>query len=569
VRAGMLRQLQLKAFREKVIHSPGKYVLVVGNPQTGMQNFPDLPGAAKEATEVTTKLTTYTYSPVPVIETGAKEILTALYARDYRILHLSGHGVFDYEVRESDDPCLNKKAKRVSGMVIGNDLFITPAEIRQMSVVPELAFINCCNLGKVDDSKIQNLPGLAANLGAELIGMGVRAVVAAGWAVNDEGARLFANAFYDAMLSGKNFGCAVRKARKTVFDNNPNDNTWGAYQCYGDPSFVLGNGGNTLKPAENYSFVLPCEAVIELNNLTAEACTVHESKLGSMQKRVQAIQDVLPQKWLSMGEILSALGQAWGELGQYDKAVEFLEKSLESNNGETTLKAIEQLCNFRARWAVQAFDHGRTSTATEQLKLAKADITKVIGMGDTSERWAIQGSVIKRHALILSKQIISDKGNADIKGQLISALKKIDESYKKASQLLTERNQKNDSYFLLNSSATKILLALLQQHSLNETKLQKSLELAHAASKEGDANDPCFWYAIAPVECKLLEGIADKSLPSRVDEIVKGYMGAKQRDGSPRELLSVKEHLDYLMTVTQAAESPLAETIRKIRDRLN
>jgi CHAT domain-containing protein/pimeloyl-ACP methyl ester carboxylesterase len=569
VRAGMLRQLQLKTFHEKIIHSSGKCVLVVGNPRVGMPGFPNLPGATNEAQEVVAKLTTYSYSPTSVIEKDAKEILTALYAQDYRILHLSGHGVYNYEVHESDDPCLNKKAKRVSGMVIGNNLFITPAEIRQMTVVPELAFINCCHLGKIDDHKVQNLPGLAANLGAELIGMGVRAVVAAGWAVNDEGARLFANIFYEAMLSGKNFGCAVQKAREAVFNNNPNDNTWGAYQCYGDPSFVLGDSNNFIKPAQAYSFFLPGEAVIELNNTTEEAYTADESKIESLQKRIQAIQDVLPLKWMNMGEVLTALGLAWGELGQYDKAVAFLEKSLESKNGETTLKSIEQLCNFRARWAVQTDGKGNNAEAIELLKHAEADIKKVIGIGKTPERMAIHGSVIKRRALIRSRQIRSGKGDDTAKAELISDLNTIAGSYGAATRLFKDKNQKADAYYLLNLSATEILLSMLQKSDMNEPALQSNLKKARTTSTEKDASEPCFWNAIATVECDLLDGLANKTLPLRVDEIVKGYIEAKQRDGSPREFLSTKEHLDYLMTITEAAGSEMTASLRKIRDQLN
>lgn len=570
VRAGMLRQLQLKTFREKVIHSSGKCVLVVGNPQIGMHNFPDLPGAAKEAAEVTAILTSKTYSPTSVIEKSAKEILTALYAQDYRILHLSGHGVYDYEVRESDDPCLNKNAKRVSGMVIGDDLFITPAEIRQMCVVPELAFINCCNLGKVDDIKTQNLPGLAANLGAELIGMGVRAVVAAGWAVNDEGARLFANVFYEAMLSGKTFGYAVRKARETVYNNNPNDNTWGAYQCYGDPSFVLGDGNNTSKPAKDYSFVLASEAVIELSNLTEEAYTANESKIGSLQKRVLAIQNALQPKWLDKGEILSALGQAWGELGQYDKAVEFLDKSLRSENGETSLKAIDNLCNFRARWSVQAFAQGKIDTAMQQLILAEDEITKVLDMGATSERWAIKGSVIKRHALILAKKIKAGEDSLKTKKELTDALEKIDLSYEEANKLFKKRKNKDYPYPLLCSSSAKILLAMMQNKPIpNKAKLKANLKLARDISQVEDISRPCFWNAMIPVECQLLERLTDRTLPSHVDEIATGYMAAKQRDGSPREWSSLQEHLEYLMTIAQAAGSKMAAPISKIRDKLN
>ncbi|HCI13645.1 MAG TPA: hypothetical protein DFK12_06710 [Gallionellaceae bacterium] len=569
VRAGMLRQLQVNTFREKVTHSPGKSVLVIGNPKIANRRFSNLPGAANEAKEVVAALKAHNYIPVQLIETEAKEILSALYADDYRILHLSGHGVHDYEVRESDDPCLNKNAQRVSGMVIGDDLFITPAEIRQMTVVPELAFINCCHLGKIDDRKIQNLPGLAANLGAELIAMGVRAVVAAGWAVNDEGARLFAAAFYEAMLTGKNFGYAVRKARQAVFNNNPNDNTWGAYQCYGDPSFVLGDGSNCFKPAKTYSFVTPSEAVIELNNLIAEAYTAPETKLSSMQQCLQAIHDALPQKWLSKGEVLSALGQAWGELGQYEKAVAHLDKSLESANGETTLKDIEQLCNFRARWAVKIDGQGNNAEAMKLLKLAETDIHKVIGLGATPERWAIHGSVIKRRALIQAKQINSGNGENNAQAELIADLNTISASYGNAAKLLKDKNQKPDAYYWLNLSATKILLSMLQKSKLNTGTLQSNLKKARTASTEKDASEPSFWNAIAVVECDLLEGLINKTLHSRVDDIVKGYLDAKQRDGSPREFLSAKEHLDYLIAVTEAANSPMAASIRKVRDQLN
>ena len=43
---------------------------------------------------------------------------------------------------------------------------------------------------------------LAASISEELIRIGVRAVVAAGWAVDDQAARLFATEFYNEMLSG-------------------------------------------------------------------------------------------------------------------------------------------------------------------------------------------------------------------------------------------------------------------------------------------------------------------------------------------------------------------------------
>ena len=41
--------------------------------------------------------------------------------------------------------------------------------------------------------------------------MGVRAVVAAGWAVRDDAALVFAEEFYDEMLNGATFGRALQR----------------------------------------------------------------------------------------------------------------------------------------------------------------------------------------------------------------------------------------------------------------------------------------------------------------------------------------------------------------------
>ncbi|MEZ5392377.1 MAG: CHAT domain-containing protein [Bryobacterales bacterium] len=51
----------------------------------------------------------------------------------------------------------------------------------------------------------------AANVATQLIRMGVRAVIAAGWAVDDAPAKAFADVFYDHMLKGAEFGYAVRE----------------------------------------------------------------------------------------------------------------------------------------------------------------------------------------------------------------------------------------------------------------------------------------------------------------------------------------------------------------------
>ena len=129
-------------------------------------------------------------------------------------------------------------------MIIGKGMVLTPGDVKQMRRVPELVFINCCHLGRVDgkDSDRDRLHRLAANLAMQFIEMGVRAVIAAGWAVNDLAALTFAESFYRDMVNGRPFGEAVRLARKRTWLGHPAYNTWGACQCYGDQDYRLQRG---------------------------------------------------------------------------------------------------------------------------------------------------------------------------------------------------------------------------------------------------------------------------------------------------------------------------------------
>ena len=124
-------------------------------------------------------------------------------------------------------------------MAIGENLFLTPPDIEQLRWTPELVFMNCGYLGKSREVRRLCFNELAASLGLQFYTMGVKAVIVAGWAVHDEASQVFAEAFYTNMLAGEMFGEAVRIARKGFGSSIQEANTWGAYQCYGDPGFRL------------------------------------------------------------------------------------------------------------------------------------------------------------------------------------------------------------------------------------------------------------------------------------------------------------------------------------------
>lgn len=144
-----------------------------------------------------------------------------------------------------------------------------------MRQVPELVFINCCHLGKIEggnDTNRKDRHLLAANLAAQFIRMGVRAVIAAGWAVDDAAAQTFAREFYAGLLASAPFGAAVLRARKKTYDSHGTVNTWGAYQCYGDPDWRLrSEQGEAIGQQEEPRFVAPAEVVLALDALTNEA----------------------------------------------------------------------------------------------------------------------------------------------------------------------------------------------------------------------------------------------------------------------------------------------------------
>ena len=57
--------------------------------------------------------------------------------------------------------------------------------------------------------------------------------------IDDAAAQTFSFSFYKNMFMGRTFGDAVRQARSDTYQSHHLTNTWGAYQCYGEPDWRL------------------------------------------------------------------------------------------------------------------------------------------------------------------------------------------------------------------------------------------------------------------------------------------------------------------------------------------
>ena len=362
-RLRMVRQLQSATFRQHLRVTTSRYALVVGDPKV-TPPFQQLDGAVLEADAVEKKLAGTKQNRKDVFEpirvppgATARDVFAALFARPYRIIHLAGHGEYRAEAGST---------RERSGMVLDNGIFLTAAEVRKMAQVPELVFLNCCSIGQTGpervDAPYRPYNRLAASISRELIEMGVRAVVAAGWAVRDDAALVFAEKFYDEMLNGATFGRALMEARIATWRRFPDSNTWGAYQAYGDPDFRL-----VLREsaARSDGHVAHEELLEQIDRIWKHARTLDVQEAYGTDKdaaakgksdQVRHLETLLadvPQAWLDRSDIRIAVAEAFGELREYPKAIEHYTFALDTGelDSKTTIKAAEQLFNLIARQA--------------------------------------------------------------------------------------------------------------------------------------------------------------------------------------------------------------------------
>lgn len=406
VSARMIRQLATMDYRNVIYSSKTNQVLVIGDPDLeGLKMAPQLAGAAREAQVVYDKVKKELPGiPKPIIYGKSSEVLKALHATDYKLIHVAAHGIFDAENNEQ------------SGILIGKyqegktekPLLLTPNEFNQMQVTPELVFINCCFSGTMDEGAetlSRNRTRLAANIGTQLIEMGVKAVVVSGWAVDDQAALSFASTFYDSLLNGEDFGTAVHQARKEVFNKFKYTNTWGAYQCYGDPFYrLVQDKRNTSVDILPYDITQ--EAKNDLVNLLSKA-DIDFYNADNLYKELEYISARIQKSDIDDADILEEEAYAYSEFNRFAIAIEKYERLFKLEKATFNVKSIEKYCNISCKHCLGQFldesvkpGSQRARELTRQMKTIIEKIHLMQQLHPTSERYALLGSAFKKLAII-------------------------------------------------------------------------------------------------------------------------------------------------------------------------
>ena len=552
LRTAVVRQLTSWRFRSHVRQGIERRALVIGNPSVAgftdafpliagrpTQAPPALPGAQAEAEATAVVLGSMGYTVESVIgeDQSASDVLTRLYGQPWRLLHISAHGVFDL---------LHADGRRRSGVLLSGGLLITAAEIAAMETVPELVFLNCCHLGQMDTGKGGNK--LAASVARELIEVGVRCVVVAGWAVNDDSAKLFGQSFYEqVLLRRRPFGDAVFEARRAVWQAHPDDITWGAFQAYGEPGWRAEPRAPDAPRADAGSPpVSPEELLDELARRRADLSRRRESfSDAEMCAQADAITALLKQRcppaWQNLPQLQSALGRTWFELGQLERARDCLLAAVQAVDtvGLVPIHDIEKLANVEARlgeqrahaeFAVGKHAKGGPHTAEALIDMALRRLDGLDALVETrfatvpvagtdagallppaphGERAALRGSALKRKAALQARRLLTQRlseADRDVaRREMIDSLARAIVAYQSAEG--SPGSSRFSPYHALNRLALDALTDWASPAS-RDAAIELAQQCRRAAA-QGFALNPNLWDAISQPEALLVEHLID------------------------------------------------------------
>jgi len=622
IRAKLLRKLRIADFRAQVTDADAdSSVLVIGEPACDPNSYLRLPGARDEALAVAKRFA----APGALGEGGtvkalissedpeklgpdALTVINTLLERDWRIVHIAGHGdapqlIGPKPISPNDPP---QQFRDPRGVVLSDGTFLGPREIHTIRPVPELVFVNCCHLAARDANQVLSAPydrvRFASGVAEELIKIGVRCVIAAGWAVDDDAASAFATTFYDALLGGDRFIDAVTKARIAAL--NRGSNTWAAYQCYGDPDWTFRRDGGDaqrpeMPPKEKFAGIASSSALIVALETIAVQSRFQHAPAESQKADLLHLESQFAPHWGEIGAVAEAFGAAWSEIGDRAAARKWYEKAVTASDGSASIKATEQLGNVSARVAWESVDaackyrdkarrgltesgSGRTTAhqkarteaqrrldaaehalagavdaARARINVAIDLFEKLVALHPTMERESLYGSAYKRLAMI---EAAAGQTERDVR-----AVREMKKHYQRAEMLGRETQPLEFSYPALNHMAAELVLNVGRR---GWAGLDPDAVAAARASLETKArDDPDFFSILGQTELRLYEALARGELATSRTTLEQEYEELHSRVSSARMWATVYDTARFVLpryaSRASASEKHAAEALLK------
>jgi CHAT domain-containing protein len=569
IRSKLIRTLGTSDFREHVIDaSADASVLVIGEPQITDRRYGPLPGARREAERVAQCLLDAGLEKDSIKQLfesddrsapDGKTVVKTLLSRSWRIIHIAGHGAEPEEIPDAAQHGLPRGTRGPSrGVVLSDDTFLGPNEIGSLRVVPELVFLNCCHLSKGSDGQLlapaqrSDRARFAASAASALIKAGVRCVIAAGWAVEDDPAYEFARTFYSALMRGERFIDAVAAAREAAYQ--PDGNTWAAYQCYGDPDWQfrtrVGDAQRPTGRAENEFADIASAPALELALHTLAVRSASATNNAGHRASLEDLETRFGERWGEKGAIAESFAAAWSEAGDRTRAIAWYRKAKGAADGAASMRALEQLGNLCVRAAWEELDRtvGEKTLSPDALTAATTKaralhqeglelVQKVSELHDTSERASLRGSAYKRLAMIETAAGNDVAASAAIAPML--------EHYARAAELAEHESDVDRFYPAMN-----VLAAEVVQQMASETHRPLDpdrIESMRRMLSERDERSPSFWTKSGAIELAIYEELSKGALAEARARIFGAYEQLHEQVPATRFWSSVYDHLRFVL----------------------
>jgi pimeloyl-ACP methyl ester carboxylesterase/tetratricopeptide (TPR) repeat protein len=586
IRTKLLRKLRTAEFRSQVMDaSTDARILVIGEPACDRSIYPRLPGARLEARAVVDRLigpggiaverVVHLISPDnDQIQVDALTVIKTVFSQSWRIVHISGHGEPPERIEPGIDPGSGKRREGdPRGVVLSDGTFLGPREVKMLRTVPELVFVNCCylaarNVDQLFESQCPeklcyDRPQFAATIAEELIKLGVRCVIAAGWAVQDDAAKSFAITFYDALLRGRRFLDAVGEARQAAYREG--DNTWAAYQCYGDPDWSFqpsvgdAQGPRKLLTDEFAGVASPRGLVLALETIQVKS-RYQNARPEEQRARLRHLEARFAPLWGDNGEVAEAFGRAWSATNDFDTAVQWLERAVAANDGSASIAAAELRAHLIVKRAWKAVDQALDPERSQEIlgstvgaiQQAIGLMKKIIELQPTMERHSLVGSAYKRLALLHRME-----GN---QAEQDKAVKQMEKQYSEAEKL----GKRNRDPELFKPQLSQIAAEIVGGKGASQRLFRETRQNLDMQSRD----NPRFWSIAGSAELRTYKALFEGNLQGEASHILAEYEDLHSRISSPDDWRSILEQARFVLESKRVSESPEAQEAERILDRL-
>ena len=349
---------------------------------------------------------------------------------------------------------------------------------------------------------------LAASVAKTVMKDGVRAVVAAGWAVDDRDATTFAKSLYECLCDGVAYGDAVRHAVEgDLSRRRPDIEHLGRLPVLRRSRMAAGTTGRKAGRQRRRVVRSRCGT----GAVRPRCRSGKDRQQGGSPGRGRGWPRGRRHLGASAGARLEELsvvgrpGRAQAALGDLEGAIASYREVVEWSSGDYAVSVVEQLANCEVRLAQKRFRIAGTATTEVVGYLDEADkrLSALFQLEPTSERLALRGSYYKKRGTTLD-----DKAR-------IGALRHAYDSYRKAEVASP------DPYSSLNRMQLgKLLAKTAPEGAPTIEDVERRIGSTEQPRPSVEAN---YWRRVGPVDALLTRLVQQGELASRSEDLHDAY----------------------------------------------